>query len=236
MTSQRTCILGFLISEEGLSPGAIPPIWPGSIVNPATYDFPITIIMETVMGAWSDIVIRGDPSLEPACIAAAKRLVERGAIAISADCGFFIRHQAAVAAAVNVPVAMSSLLLVPTLLGQLPRAAKLAVVTADSSHCGEDLLGVGDPADRARVVIDGVEGGEFLRKALMRPPIPTDVADIETEIAACVTRLRAAHPEIAALLFECTGFPCVTPAIRRGTGLPIYDIRGLLRLTLASLS
>ncbi|WP_352798505.1 hypothetical protein [Mesorhizobium sp. M0678] len=56
------------------------------------------------------------------------------------------------AAAVNVPVALSSLLLVPTLLQQLPRAAKLAFVTAESNHCGEDLLGVDDLADRARVV------------------------------------------------------------------------------------
>ncbi|RWJ01479.1 MAG: hypothetical protein EOR25_30450 [Mesorhizobium sp.] len=129
---------------------------------------------------------------------------------------------------------MSSLLLVPTLLRQLPRPAKLAVLTADSTHCGEDLLGIADPADRARVVIGGIEGGKHLRNALMRPPIPTDVAVTEKEVSACIGQLRAAHPQIAALLFECTGFPSVTPAIRRSTGVPIYDITDLCRLTLAS--
>ncbi|RWP25854.1 MAG: hypothetical protein EOR01_02945 [Mesorhizobium sp.] len=129
---------------------------------------------------------------------------------------------------------MSSILMVPMLLRQLPPAAKLAVVTADSTCCGEDLLGVGESADRARIVIGGVEGGKFLRDALKLPPISTDVADIELEVAACVTRLRAAHPEIAALLFECTGFPLVKSAIWRSSGLPIYDITDLCRLTLAS--
>ncbi|WP_352967896.1 hypothetical protein [Mesorhizobium sp. M0871] len=204
------------------------------MLNPSTYDFPF--ITETVQGAWADTVVKGDPALEPACIAAAKSLVERGAIVVSADCGFFIRHQAAVAAAIKVPVALSSLLFVPTLLHELPRAAKLAVVTADSTNCGEDLLGVDDPINRARVVIGGIEGGRLLRNELVRPPIPTSVADIEQEVGDCISRLRAAHPEIAAILFECTAFPVVTSRMRRSTGLPIYDITNLSRLTFASVS
>ncbi|WP_245460517.1 MULTISPECIES: hypothetical protein [unclassified Mesorhizobium] len=189
---------------------------PGSILNPATYEFPI--ITETVEGAWADIVIRGDPALEPACIAAAKSLVERGAIVVSADYGFFIRHQGAVAVAIKVHVALSSLLLVPTLLRELPGAAKLAVVTADSTNCGEDWVDY--PADLGRVVIGGIEGGKLLRNELVRPPIPTEVADIEKEVSACISRLRAAHPAIAAILFECTAFPVVTPAITVAQGCP----------------
>lgn len=38
------------------------------------------------------------------------------------------------------------------------------------------------------------------------------------------------------LLFECTGFPVVTSAMRRITGLPIYDVTGLYRMTLASVT
>ncbi|XSC42611.1 hypothetical protein ACF1BQ_030315 [Bradyrhizobium sp. RDT10] len=81
-------------------------------------------------------VVRGDPSLEPAYIAAARRLVERGAIAIHSTCGFAVRYQRAVAAAVNVPVAMSSLLLLPALLRQLPPSAKIAVLTYDLDAAG----------------------------------------------------------------------------------------------------
>jgi len=233
MTSQ-TPSLGILNLERGLLPGStVPTPRPGSLMNAATHNFPV--IAETVEGAWAEIVIRGDPALESACIVAARRLVKRGAVAITSNCGFFIRHQEAVAASVNVPVVTSSLLLLPALLRQLPKAAKVAVLTADSTHFGQELLGIDDPAERARVVIGGTEGGELWKNELQRPPPPTDVADIEKDVAACVTRLRAAHPEIAAILFECTGFPLVAPAIRRSTKLPIWDITSLCRLTIASI-
>ncbi|MFC3320560.1 hypothetical protein [Mesorhizobium cantuariense] len=234
MTSQPQKALGILGLEGGLAPGQLPPPRPGSVFNPATFDFPI--IIETVEGAWADRVIPGDSALEPAYIAAARRLIERGAVAISGDCGFSIRHQAAVAASVKVPVAMSSLLLAPTLLRQIPADAKIAVLTADSTHCGEDLLDVDDPAERARVVIGGIEGGALWQNEMTRPPRPTSVAEIESDVAACVLRLREAHPEIAALLFECTMFPMVTPAIRRITGLPIYDTATLYRMTFAAVA
>lgn len=232
MVSQSRSPLGILNLERGLSPGATPPPLPGSLLNPATFDFPI--ISETVAGAWVETVVRGDPALEPAYTAAARRLVERGAVAISSTCGFSIRHQPAVAASVNVPVVMSSLLLLPALLRQLPPLAKIGVLTYDSRHCGEDLLGV-HPAERARVVIGGIEGGKFWHDELKRPPPPIDVAAIETDVAACVARLRAAHPQIAAILFECAGFPLVAPAIRRLAKLPVYDITNLCRLTMASI-
>ncbi|WP_346732865.1 aspartate/glutamate racemase family protein [Bradyrhizobium sp. 195] len=163
MASQTSRALGILDLERGLPPDGTPPLSSGSLINPATYEFPV--ILETVAGAWADVVVPGDPALEVACIAAARRLVERGAVAISSNCGFFIRHQSAVAAAVKVPVAISSLLLVPTLLRQLPPAAKLAVLTADSTHCDKELLGIHDSVEPGRIVIGGIEDGKYFKDA-----------------------------------------------------------------------
>lgn len=235
MPSQDSTILGVLELDEGPSPDS-PYLAPreGSLLNPTT--FCRTIITEMVEGALADVVIRGDPSLENACLTAAKRLVERGAGVIAADCGFFIRHQAAISAAVNVPVVTSSLLLIPSLLHQLAPEKKLAVITADSRHCSEDLFGLEKPKDRARVVVGGIEGGEYIRNTLARPFIRTDVEQIEHEVGDCIARLRTGHPEIAIILFECTGFPCVANALRRKTQLPIYDITDLCKLMLAAVS
>ncbi|WP_456865538.1 hypothetical protein [Bradyrhizobium sp. USDA 4503] len=140
------------------------------------------------------------------------------------------------AASVNVPVVMSSLLLLPALLRQLPPLAKFTVLTYDSTHCGEDLLGLDDPAERARIVVGGIEGGKFWHDELKRPAPPIDVAAIETDVAACIARLRAAYPEIASILFECAAFPMVAPAIRRIAKLPVYDITDLCRMTMASVT
>ncbi|MGY4627093.1 hypothetical protein [Bradyrhizobium sp. USDA 4486] len=234
MASQTTSSLGILDLERGLPPGVTPTRVPGSLMSSATYDFPV--ISETVAGAWADVAMRGDPELELAYIAAARRLVERGAVVISSNCGFSIRYQAAVAASVNVPVVMSSLLLVPALLRQLSPVAKVAVVTSDSKQFRDDLLPMSCPDERARIVIGGIEEGAYYQNVMKSPPVPTDAADIEKDVAACVARLRAENPEIAAIVFTCTGFPVITTAIRRTTGLPIYDITTLCRSTLSALA
>lgn len=233
MTENFTRPLGILGLEFAIAPGvAPPPAREGSLFHPVSFDIPT--ISETVTGAWAENVIRGDPALEPAFIAAARRLEERGALAITADCGYSLRHQAAVAASVKVPVALSSLLLAPSLLRQLPKSAKLAVIAADSTQLSHDLLGI-DDTDRARVVIGGIEGGTFWRNEMEKPSPVTEMADIATEVDACIRELLQQNTEIAAILFECTGFALVTKEIRRTTPLPIYDILSLNRMVIASL-
>jgi hypothetical protein len=234
MAPESAPFLGILHLERGLPPGApTPPPLPGSILNPSTHDFPV--VSATVPGAWVENVVRGDPSLESAYVATARSLVERGAVAIASTCGFTMRYQAAVANSVDVPVAMSSLLLLPALLRQFPAPAKIAVLTYDSTQLGEDLLGIENKVERARIVVGGIEGGKYWHDERKSPTPPTDVAAIEEDVSKCIARLRAAHSEIAVILFECAGFPLVAPKIRRITNLPVYDITNLCRLMLASL-
>lgn len=233
MSSQTNLVLGILELDEGLTADS-PTVAPreGSLFHPATFNRPV--ITEMVEGALAEVIIPGDASLESACVAAAERLVARGAGVITADCGFFIRHQQAISAAVNVPVVTSSLLLIPALLWQLAPQKKLGVLTADSRHCSEDVLGIENPADRKRVVVGGIEGGVYVRNALARPFVRTDVDQIVREVGDRIAQLRADHPDVAMILFECTGFPTVANALRLKIGLPIYDITDLCRLTLAA--
>jgi len=235
LLSQSAIVLGILELDEGLSPDS-PFIAPreASLVNPATFGTPI--ITEIVEGALAEVVIRGDAALEGACVAAARRLVDRGASVVAGDCGFLIRHQDAISAAVDVPVITASLLLIPTLLRQLAPAKKLAVLTADARRLSEELLGIQDADDRERVVVGGVEDGVYMRNALARPFARTDVNQIEHEVGDRIKRLSGEHPEIAILLFECTGFPIVAKALRRKTGLPIYDITDLCKVALAAVA
>ncbi|QRM32837.1 hypothetical protein [Microvirga sp. VF16] len=235
MAPQPQRSLGILNLERGEAPDAMPAAPPhGCLMSSTTYGVPV--IAEAVEGAWADLVVPGAPELEPACIAAAKRLVERGAAVITANCGYFIRHQAAVAAAVNVPVVTSSLLLLPTLLNQLPPRSKLAVLVAQPKHLTDDMLGITDPSARSRVVVGGIEDSVLVRNENMRPPPPTDPADTEKDVVASVQALHKAHPDIGAFLLECTAMPLTAPAVRRVTGLPAYDITTLCRMTLASVA
>lgn len=65
------------------------------------YNLPV--ISQVVPGAWVENTTGGDPTLELTIIAAARQLVDRGAVAVASNCGFLVRHQSAVAAELNVP-------------------------------------------------------------------------------------------------------------------------------------
>ncbi|ESY15380.1 hypothetical protein [Mesorhizobium sp. LNJC394B00] len=228
---QPAQILGILDLEPG--PSVDKSSTPGTLQDPATFNFPI--IRETAAGAWVDVVVRGDPGLERAFVAAAQRLVKRGAAAITADCGFSIRHQAAVAAAVKVPVALSALMLVPVILRQLPATARLAVLTFDATCCGKDLLEIDDAFELARVAIGGVENTQTWINEMARPAVPTDAEVLRNDVCARIQTLRETNPEIGAVLLECTMFPRVAQSVRHFTGLPVYDVTTLCRMVMESI-
>ncbi|MGV3553365.1 AroM family protein [Rhizobium sp.] len=231
MHDQSIRPLGLLRLDYKLETGStFNSVLDGSLLNPDTLGLPL--ISEMVEGAYVERVVAGDASLDDAYVAAAKRLVARGARMISSDCGFTIRHQASVAAAVDVPVVLSSLLLLQTLLRQFPAPAKIAVVTYDSTHCTPDLLAVENRADSERVIVDGIEGGQYWHEGRQLPPPPVDVDVVFADVSACVARMRSAHPDIAAILLECTAFPLAAKRLRQTTKLPVYDITTLCRTTL----
>ncbi|KAA3446915.1 hypothetical protein C7I87_29805 [Mesorhizobium sp. SARCC-RB16n] len=232
MAPQTGRFLGILDLETEFPPIATLPAV-GSMLNSDSYDLPV--ITEVVAGGRVEAVMRGDPELEPAFIAAAQRLVERGAVAITSYCGAAIRYQAALAAAVDVPVLTSSLMMVPLLLKQLPPKKKLAVLTFDSRSFNRDWLGLDSSESHDRVIVGGVEGGTLSENERMYPPLRTETTDIELDISRTVARLRKDNPDIGALLFSCTLFPPATPKIRQMAELPVYDITTLCRTTLQSL-
>ncbi|MER8492704.1 hypothetical protein NKH53_31625 [Mesorhizobium australicum] len=227
MTALLPRSLGILSLDQGQE-------FEDTYASGSTVSTNLPVISELVEGALVERVVRGDMALEPAYVTAAKRLVERGAVAISSDCGFAVRYQKAVASSVNVPVAMSSLLLLPTLISQSPPSTKIGVVTYDSTCFSESLLGLNDSAERDRVVVGGIEGSKYWHDQKKHPAPPDDVEVLEGDISASIMRMRAAHPEIAYILFECTGFPLVAPAVRRSTQLPVYDIVVLRRMLISS--
>jgi hypothetical protein len=47
-------------------------------------------------------------------------------------------------------------------------------------------------------------------------------------VVAAAQRLIARHPDIGAILFECTNFPPHRAAVENATGLPVYDVFTLI--------
>ncbi|MDX1054197.1 hypothetical protein GOL41_31705 [Sinorhizobium medicae] len=222
--------LGILsLSNDGDYVGQNADFGPG-IAGACHYDS--APIWRQVPGAWADNVVSGDATCEGAYVKAAQELVEEGADAITCDCGFTIRYQNAIAAAVSVPVSTSSLLLLPKLLLEVPKSHRIAVLTADTRCLDSGIFGALGITDRSRLVIEGLEG-TATHAYMWSEKGTVGVEEVLADTDNIIERVRSVE-NVAAVLCECTIFVRVSSRIRRLTGLPVYDAANNAALLMAS--
>jgi Asp/Glu/hydantoin racemase len=199
---------------------------PGDMGNALTWPFPV--LYRVVRGATPErVVLQGARGLLPDFLAAAEELVALGAEAITTNCGFLSLFQTELAAAVKVPVATSSLMQVPWVQATLPPGRRVGVLTVSKgSLTPAHLAAAGVPADTPIV---GTEGGrEFFRVLIKAETSDMDVAAAEQDILEAGRSLLAAHPEVGAVVLECTNMPPYAAALQETLGLPVYDIYSMI--------
>jgi Asp/Glu/hydantoin racemase len=199
---------------------------PGDMGNALTWPFPV--LYRVVRGATPErVVLGGARGLLPDFLAAAEELVALGAEAITTNCGFLSIFQREIAAAVRVPVATSALMQVPWVQATLPPGRRVGVLTVSrSSLTPAHLEAAGVPADTP---VMGTEGGrEFFRVLIRAEATDLDVALAEADILDAGRALVAAHPEVGAVVLECTNMPPYAAALREAIDLPVYDVYSMI--------
>ena len=206
------------------------PRLPGDIGCAATFSFPV--LYRVVPGAVPErVVVARDRSLLAPFIAAAQALVAEGADAVATSCGFLALFQREMQAALAAPVWTSSLLLVAEVEAGLPTGRRVGVVSADAaSLTAAHLAAAGAPLDTP---IGGLAVGSALRRTLLENRSELDPEEAEAATVQAARQLAARHPEVTALVLECTNLPPYAAAVRRATGLPVHDITTLIASRLA---
>jgi hypothetical protein len=198
----------------------------GDMGNAATWPFPV--LYRVVSGASPEkVVLKGAAGLLPDFVVAAQELVRLGAEAITTNCGFLPLFQQELAAAVGVPVATSSLMQVPWVQATLPPGKRVGLVTVSAATLTpEHLTAVGVPAETP---VTGTENGrEFFRVLIKAEKEEMDIDLAEQDVVEAALRLVAAHPEVGAIVLECTNMPPYAAAVQVATGLPVYDIYSMI--------
>lgn len=199
---------------------------PGDMGNACTWPFPV--LYRVVKGASPErVVLNQAAGLLDDFLAAAADLVAQGAEAITTNCGFLALFQKELAAHVGVPVATSSLLQVPWVQATLPPGKRVGIVTVSAqSLTPRHLAAAGVPADTPFV---GTENGrEFFRVLIRGEKQNMDVALAARDILEAGRALVAQHPDIGAIVLECTNMPPYAHALREALGVPVYDIYSLI--------
>ncbi len=198
---------------------------PGDMGNAVTWPFPV--LYRVVRGASPDRVVRRRAEgLLPAFIEAGRELTAMGAAGITTNCGFLCLFQGELATALGVPVLTSSLLQYRLIARMLPPERRVGILTVSRSSLTADHLAAAEvPVDAP---IEGPdEGGEFARTILGNRP-EMDPAAAERDLRAAAARLVDRHPEVGAILLECTNMGPFAAAIAARTGRPVFDMVGLV--------
>jgi hypothetical protein len=202
---------------------------PGDIGNAATFPFPVRY--HQVQGASPELVVRqGCRELLPAFIEGAQFLEREGVRAITTSCGFLAKFQPQLAAAVSIPVFTSSLMLVPMVHRMLPPGKAVGVLTVDAaSLTPADFEGAGITGDM-RLAIAGLEAEREFTRVLIGNQLVLDVEAARREHLRVAQRLCAEHPEVGAIVLECTNMPPFRADLQAATGLPVFDIVHLVQM------
>jgi hypothetical protein len=190
----------------------------GDVGNPASFAMPVR--HRVVAGASAQRVVReGDPALLQPFIDAALQLADEGAAAVTTSCGFLVEFQAALQAALPVPVWTSSLL-------KLPELSSPGVLTVDALSLGARHLRAAG-AD-ATVPVVGLAPGCHLQRALLDDEPAIDAARAEADVVEAAQRLIARWPTVREIVLECTNMPPYAKAVARATRRPVHHIISLL--------
>jgi hypothetical protein len=203
------------------------PLIPGNVANATTFPFPVRY--RVIDGADVPSLLAGDRALLAPSLAAARELERDGCRAIVGACGYFAKFQLDMAEGLAVPAYMSSLLQVPMILSGLKLDEALGVVCASAPALdAATLMSVGVPAG-ARLHVTGLEGAPAFRASILEGQGWMDNDAVRDEVVGAAVALVADHPEIRALLLECSDMPPYAASVQRATGLPVWDFTTLIK-------
>ncbi len=201
----------------------------GDMGNAATFPFPVRY--HRVAGADPDRVVRrGAEGLLPAFVDGARALEREGVGAITTNCGFLVKYQRELAAAVAVPVFTSSLLLVPLVHRMLPPGRRVGVMTVSAATLGPEHLAGAGVGPEVPLVVAGMEGEKEFTRVLLGDEPELDVDLARDEHVRVARRLVSEHPDVGAIVLECTNMPPYAADVQRETGRAVFDITTLVRM------
>lgn len=198
---------------------------PGDAGNAATWPYPV--LYRVVPGASPERVVRRlepDDLLERFAIAA-EELERTGVDLVTTNCGYLVLFQAEIQSRLGIPFVSSSLLQVPWLGRILPPGRGIGILTIErASLGGRHLRAAGIGPDIPIGIVGMEEAGGYFTRTIIDDAAELDVERCREEHRAATRLLCERHPDLGAIVLECTNMPPYADVIREVSGLPVFDL------------
>lgn len=192
----------------------------GDVGNQDSFDFPV--LYRTVPDATPDAIVLGDSRRwVDAFIREGQALVAQGCTGLATTCGFLSLVRRDVATACGVPVASSALEQAAMVQQSLPKGQTVGILTISANSLSTAHLAAANvPPDTP---VQGVDQSGFA-KSILGNRTELDVVRAEHDLTEAAMHLCDTHPNVGAILLECTNMPPYAAAIGKGTGRPVFSI------------
>jgi hypothetical protein len=202
---------------------ALIPMPPGDMGNASTFPFPVIYEPLGKVDPMWIVSSKPHPEVLKRTVAAAKRLELQGVRAIIGNCGFFANYQPQVAKTIDVPFFNGPLMQVPMVMASIRPDQKVGILTADGPKLKEaPALKNCGVTDMNRVVIYGAEKGPEM-KNILGTKGHYSLKALEKELVALGRKMVKEHPEVGAVVLECSEFPPHAFAIQNAIRLNVWD-------------
>jgi len=197
----------------------------GDVDCPGSYDY--DVLFRCVPGLTFAMAQAGKmtPEVHAEFEKAVIRLQNKGASGITGDCGFMMAFQKIAAKVADIPVFMSSMVQCPMISVAFDKYDKVLILTANSETLKpqkevllkERLINVDD----SRFVIYGCQDVPGFQAVAEGKKV--DVEYVTPGMVHMTKDILKKEPTIRAILLECTELPPYADALRKETGLAVFD-------------
>lgn len=199
--------------------------FPGDIGNAQTWPFPVQyrVVEEATP---ERVTMIHETGLLEHFKRAAMELVDGGVDGIASTCGFLSLYQQELADFLPVPVATSSLLQVPLaarLISGKQRVGILTYLEGGLKPAYLEAVGI-DPG----TPVTGLPAESEFVRSIRDSDATVPYAVLRDEVLATAQRFHQRHPELGALVLECTNLAPFAADIHALLGLPVFDTVSLL--------
>lgn len=202
------------------------PMVPGNIVNGYTFDFPVRL--RAVKGLDIPRLFAAEKSVLDDMIKEAKELEKEGVRAISAACGFFGNFQKELKDALDVPVAVSSLVQIPWIVSIIKSNEKIGILTADKSSITDSLLRSCGITNKDNLIIKDLRHEKEF-SCILEGRGEFDNSIVEKEVVGKALELMEECENIGAILLECSDMPPYAAAVQKASKVPVFDFTTLIK-------
>ena len=112
----------------------------------------------------------------------------------------------------------------------LPPGRRVGIMTVNAPALGAEHMAGAGIADDVPIAVAGLDTEKEFTRVMLDNELELDVDVAREEHVRVARRLVADHPDVGAIVLECTNMPPYTAEIQRETGLPVFDIVTLVTM------